>query len=72
MAVEPTIARIHHIHIYSAVLAIHPPWYQKCHDLKGDLYFLNIARDRVTLSSYKDDQIRYRVEMWADGVPGLA
>jgi len=43
----------------------------KCNDPKDGLYFLSIARDRVTLSSYNDDTIRERVEKWADGVPGL-
>lgn len=43
----------------------------KCHDPDGEIYFLSIARDRVTLSSYSDDAIRTRVENWADGVPAL-
>ena len=43
----------------------------KCNDPKDGLYFLSIARGRVTLSSYNDDTIRERVEKWADGVPGL-
>ena len=44
----------------------------KCHDPDGEFYFLSIARDRVTLSSYNDDGIRKRVEKWTDGVPALA
>ena len=44
----------------------------KCHDPNGELYFLSIARNRVTLSSYSDEEICKRVERWADGVPGLA
>ncbi len=44
----------------------------KCHDPTGELYFLSIARDRITLSSYIDEKIRKRVEEWADGVPALA
>jgi hypothetical protein len=44
----------------------------KCHDSDGELYFLSIARDRVTLFSYSDDAIRKRVEVWSDGVPALA
>ncbi len=44
----------------------------KCHDPDGELYFISMARDRVTLSSYSDDAIRTRVEKWADGVPELA
>jgi hypothetical protein len=43
----------------------------KCNDPKAGLYFLSIARDRVTLSSYSDDAIRERVGKWADGVPGM-
>jgi len=43
----------------------------KCNDPKDGLYFLSIARGRVTLSSYNDDTIRERVEKWADGVPGI-
>lgn len=44
----------------------------RCHDPNDELYFLSIARNRVTLSSYSDERIRKRVEEWADGVPGLA
>jgi hypothetical protein len=44
----------------------------KCHDPDGEIYFLSIARDRVTLSSYSDDGIRTRIETWADSVPALA
>jgi hypothetical protein len=33
----------------------------KCNDPKAGLYFLSIARDRITLSSYSDDAIRARV-----------
>jgi hypothetical protein len=44
----------------------------KCHDPDGELYFLSIARDRVTVASYLDDEIRRRVERWSDGVPALA
>jgi hypothetical protein len=44
----------------------------KCHDPHDELYFLNIARDRVILSSYCDDSIREQVEKWADSVPALS
>lgn len=44
----------------------------KCHDPDGELYFLSIARERVTLSSYSDDEIHKRIDMWTDGVPALA
>ena len=43
----------------------------KCHDPDGELYFLSIARNRVTLSSYSDDNIRKRLEKWTDSVPAL-
>jgi len=43
----------------------------KCHDPDGELYFIAISRDRVTVASYTDDAIRRRVERWTDGVPGL-
>jgi hypothetical protein len=41
----------------------------KCHDPDGELFFLSLARNRVTLSSYNDDRIRKRVERWMDTVP---
>jgi len=50
--------------LYSAIL--------KCHDPNGEIYFISIARDRITISSYNDDETRKRVEVWADGVPALA
>jgi hypothetical protein len=43
----------------------------KCHDPGGEFYFLSLARDRLTLSSYQSDGIRDRVGRWADGVAGL-
>jgi len=43
----------------------------KCHDPGGELYFLSLARDRITVSSFTDDTIRKRVERWADSVPAL-
>ncbi len=44
----------------------------KCHDPDGELYFLSIARNRLTVSSYMNDKILRRVELWAEGVPALA
>jgi len=43
----------------------------KCHDPNGELYYLNIARDRITISSYTDDAIKKKVEEWTDTVPAL-
>jgi hypothetical protein len=44
----------------------------KCHDPNGETYFLSISRNRITVSSYTDDEILRRVRTWADGVPALA
>ena len=44
----------------------------KCHDPNGELYYVTITRDRVTLSSYEDDAIRTKVETWADTETALA
>jgi hypothetical protein len=43
----------------------------KCHDPDGELYFLSLARNRITLSSYTDDGIRKRIEQWSDSIPAL-
>jgi len=43
----------------------------KCHDPNNELYYLNIARDRMTVTSYTDDAIRKKVEKWVDSVPEL-
>lgn len=44
----------------------------KCQDPSGEYYFLSLARDRVTLASYENDEIRKKVEEWTDSVPDLA
>ena len=44
----------------------------KCQDANGELYFVNISRQQVTISSYEDDAIRTKIETWADAVPALA
>jgi hypothetical protein len=43
----------------------------KCHDPNGELYFLSLARNRITLASYSDDTILHRVEKWTHSVPTL-
>jgi hypothetical protein len=43
----------------------------KCHDPDGELFFLSLARNRMTLSSYTDDRIRKRVGAWVDSVQAL-
>jgi hypothetical protein len=44
----------------------------KCHDPNGELYFVNLSRKQVTISSYEDDAIRIRIETWSDGVTALS
>jgi len=44
----------------------------QCHDPDGTLWFMSIARDRVTISAYKDDEVKKRVGEWAKTVPALA
>ncbi len=43
----------------------------KCHDPNGEVFFLNLARDKVTISSYSDDSVRQRIEEWSEGTPAL-
>lgn len=50
--------------LYSATL--------KCHDPSGELYFVSLTRERITVSSYTDDAILKTVEKWAGTVPELA
>jgi len=44
----------------------------KCHDPDKGLFFVSIARDRLTVASYTDDAILKRVEAWAETVPALS
>lgn len=44
----------------------------RCHDKNDELYFLHISRDRIAVSSYRDEAIRKKVEAWTDSVPELA
>jgi len=44
----------------------------RCHDPNREVYYLNIGRNRITLSSYSDDNIRRKVVAWTEGVPALA
>jgi len=44
----------------------------RCHDPNGEIYYVNISRRHVTLSSYENEGIRTRVENWADSVIALA
>jgi hypothetical protein len=42
-----------------------------CHDRDGEFYFLNISRDRITLSSFREEAIRKKVEAWTETIPEL-
>ncbi len=46
--------------LYSALL--------RCHDREGEVYFLSIARDRITLSSYTDERICRKAGNWINGL----
>jgi len=50
--------------LYSATL--------KCHDPSGELYFVSLTRERITVSSFTDDAILKTVEKWTGTVPELA
>ena len=56
---------VHHpdADLFSAIL--------KCHDPSGELYFVSLARDRITVSSYESDVILKTVAKWAGTVPEL-
>jgi len=43
----------------------------QCHNPDGTLWLLSIARDRVTISGYRDDGVKARVEAWAREQPAL-
>lgn len=44
----------------------------KCHDESGELYFLGLARDRITVASYTRDTILGKVKRWGERSPALA
>jgi hypothetical protein len=44
----------------------------KCHDPNGELYFVNLTRRQVSISSFEDESIQTVLETWADGVTALA
>ena len=45
----------------------------KCHDESGEFWFISLARDRITVSSYTDGTIPERLKAWwLDSVPELA
>jgi hypothetical protein len=44
----------------------------KCHDPNGEIYNIVFSRDQVILTSYESEDIRTKVDTWADSVPELA
>ena len=48
--------------LFSAIL--------KCNDPQDGIYFVSLARDRITVSSYRDDAVRKKVAAWADTALG--
>jgi len=44
----------------------------RCHDANGEIYYVNFARDRLSVTSYSDDAILAKAGTWADGVAALA
>ena len=44
----------------------------KCNDPDCGIFFISISRERLTLSSYADDELPGRVKKWAERVPELA
>ena len=43
----------------------------RCHDPNEEVFFLHIARNRISVSSYIDNTIRKKVEAWTDTIPAL-
>jgi len=44
----------------------------RLHDPNGELYFVNFSRQQVTISSFMDDAIKNKIDLWADSVNALA
>ena len=44
----------------------------KCHDAGGEMFFVSLSRESITVASYEDDAILKRVGAWADTVPEMA
>jgi hypothetical protein len=41
----------------------------KCHDPEHGHYFISMARNRITLSSCSEEEIRRRARAWVKGIP---
>jgi hypothetical protein len=44
----------------------------RCHDPTGEIYFLHMTRERITLSSYMDKAIQERLTKWTREILELA
>ena len=44
----------------------------RCHDANGEIYYVNMNRDHIDVTSYSADAILTKVEAWADGEAALA
>jgi hypothetical protein len=44
----------------------------RCHDTNGEIYYVNFARDQISVMFYSDDAILAKVDTWADTVAALA
>lgn len=43
----------------------------QCKDPDAGLFFLDLSREKLTISSYRDDTILHRIRAWAEGIPAL-
>jgi len=44
----------------------------RCHDANGEIYYVGLTREQISVTSYSDDAILAKVETWADGEAALA
>ena len=44
----------------------------RCHDPNGEIFYVNFACDRLSVTSYSDDAILGKVDTWADTIAALA
>lgn len=43
----------------------------QCNDPGSGLFFLDLSREKLTLSLYRNDAVLHRIQDWADGIPAL-
>ncbi|MDD5024742.1 MAG: hypothetical protein PHF57_13470 [Methanoregula sp.] len=44
----------------------------RCHDRNGEIYYVNFTHDRMSITSYPDDEIPAKVDTRADTVTAFA